>query len=67
MIQQDQLISVKVGLRDSMMIVVSDLAVLQVRVNVLDQGIIRVTDRKDDLAQRAAPHITLFLCLYPQL
>lgn len=59
--------SVKVELRDSMVIVVLNLAVLQVWVNVLNQGIIRVTHREDELAQRAAPHITLLLCLYPQL
>lgn len=46
---------------------VSDLAVLQVRVNVLDQGIVRVTDRKDKLAQWAAPDITLLLRLHPEL
>lgn len=46
---------------------VSDLAVLQVRVNVLDQGIIRVTDREDKLAQWAAPDVTLLLSLHPQL
>lgn len=45
----------------------SDLAVFQVRVNVLDQGIIRVTDREDKLAQWAAPDITLLLRLHPQV
>lgn len=35
----------------------SDLAVLQVRVDVLHQGIVRVADGERQLAQRAAPHL----------
>lgn len=44
----------------------SDLAVLQVGVNVLDEGIVRVTDGEYQLAERAAPHVTL-LSLHPEL
>lgn len=44
----------------------SDLAVLQVGVNVLDEGIVRVTDGEYQLAERAAPHVAL-LGLHPEL
>lgn len=44
----------------------SDLAVLQVGVDVLDEGIVRVTDREYQLAERAAPHVTL-LGLHPEV
>lgn len=44
----------------------SDLAVLQVWVDVLNEGVIGVADGEDQLTQGAAPHVTL-LCLHPQL
>lgn len=44
----------------------SDLAVLQVGVDVLDEGIIWVPDGENQLAERAASHVTL-LCLHPEL
>lgn len=44
----------------------SDLAVLQVGVNVLDEGVVRVTDGEHQLAQRTAPHVAL-LRLHPEL
>lgn len=44
----------------------SDLAVLQVGVNVLDQRVVGVTDGEYQLAKRAAPHLAL-LRLHPQL
>lgn len=44
----------------------SDLAVLQVGVNVLDQRVVRVADGEYQLAEGAAPHLAL-LRLHPQL
>lgn len=44
----------------------SDLAVLQVGVNVLDEGIVRVTDGEYQLAERAAAHVAL-LGLHPEI
>lgn len=44
----------------------SDLAVLQVGVDVLDEGVIWVSDREYQLAERAAPHVAL-LGLHPEL
>lgn len=44
----------------------SDLAVLQVGVNVLDEGVVRVPDREYQLAERAASHVAL-LGLHPEL
>ena len=43
-----------------------DLAVLQVRVDAFDEGVVRVTGGEGQLAQRAAPGIIL-LSLHPQL
>lgn len=44
----------------------SDLAVLQVRVDVFDQGIVGVTNREAQLTQRAAPDVTVF-SLHPEV
>lgn len=44
----------------------SDLAVLQVSVDVLDESIVRVTDREDQLTQRTTPDVIL-LSFHPQL
>lgn len=44
----------------------SDLAVLQVGVDVLDEGVVGVSDRENQLAERAAPHVAL-LSLHPEL
>lgn len=44
----------------------SDLAVLQVGVDVLDEGIVRVTDRENQLAEGAASHVAL-LRLHPEI
>lgn len=60
--------NVNVGLKDGAGVTVgSDLAVFQVRVNVLDQGIVRVTVGEDQLAQRAAPYKRLLLGFNPEL
>lgn len=44
----------------------SDLAVLQVGVDVLDEGVVGVTDGEDQLAEGAAAHVAL-LRLHPEL
>lgn len=44
-----------------------DLAVLQVRVDVFDEGVIRVTRREGQLTKRAAPSIVLLCRLHPQV
>lgn len=44
----------------------SYLAVLQVGIDVLDEGIVRVTDGEDQLAEWAAPHVVV-LRLHPEL